>query len=52
MAGSPDEIVEVIAQYAEAGVDELIVPNFNMGSTNEVNETYDSWMHDVIRQLG
>ena len=52
IAGSPDEIVEVIAKYAEAGVDELIVPNFNMGNTSKVNETYDSWMHDVVRQLG
>lgn len=51
IAGSPDEIVEVIAQYAEAGVNELIVPNFNMGNTDKVNETYDFWMHDVIRQL-
>ena len=51
IAGSPDEIVEVIAQYAEAGVSELIVPNFNMGNTDKVNETYDFWMHDVIRQL-
>ena len=51
IAGSPDEMVEVIAQYAEAGVNELIVPNFNMGNTNKVNDTYDFWMQDVIRQL-
>ncbi len=51
IAGTPDEIVEVIGQYANAGVNELIVPNFNMGDTDKVNETYDFWMHDVLSQL-
>ena len=51
IAGTPDEIVEVIGQYANAGVNELIVPNFNMGATDKVNETYDFWMHDVLSQL-
>ena len=51
LAGTPDEIVEIIGQYEAAGVDELIIPNFNMGSTDQVLETYNLWMDDIISQV-
>ena len=51
LAGTPDEIVEIIGQYEAAGVDELIIPNFNMGSTDQVLETYSLWMDDIISQV-
>ena len=35
ITGTPDEVVEIVAQYEKAGLDELIVPDFTLGSTVE-----------------
>lgn len=34
MAGSPEQIVEQVAEYAAAGTDELVIPDFNLGDEN------------------
>ena len=31
MAGSPEQIVEQVTEYAAAGTDELVIPDFNLG---------------------
>lgn len=49
LAGNAAEIVDTLGRYAEAGVDEFIVPNFNFGRAS--NDTYDRLMSDVISQL-
>ncbi len=49
VAGSVDEIVETLGRYREAGVDEFIVPNFNMG--RQVKEIYDRFIQDIAPQL-
>ena len=41
--------MDTLGRYAEAGVDEFIVPGFNLGA--EPKETYDQLMSDVIPQL-
>ena len=33
IAGTPDQIVDTIGRYSEAGFDEFIVPDFNLGKT-------------------
>lgn len=48
IAGSVDEIVDTLGRYAEAGVDEFIIPNFNFG--RGTNDAYDRLMQDVIPQ--
>ena len=35
IAGSPDRITDELGRYAEAGFDEFIVPDFNLGKTPE-----------------
>lgn len=49
VAGNAAEIVDILGSYAEAGVDEFIVPNFNFGKASK--DTYDRLMSDVIPQL-
>jgi F420-dependent oxidoreductase-like protein len=49
LAGNAAEIVDTLGRYAEAGVDEFIVPNFNFG--RGTNEMYDRLQSDVIAQL-
>ncbi|MGE3960956.1 MAG: TIGR03560 family F420-dependent LLM class oxidoreductase [Dehalococcoidia bacterium] len=49
LAGNAAEIVDALGRYAEAGVDEFIVPNFNFGRASK--DVYDRLMSDVIPQL-
>lgn len=49
LAGNAAELVDTLGRYAEAGVDEFIVPNFNFGRGSK--DTYDRLMSDVIPQL-
>ena len=35
ITGTPDEVTEIVAQYEKAGLDELIVPDFTLGSSVE-----------------
>lgn len=51
LAGGVDEVVDTLGQYAEAGVDEYIVPNAGLGSLDRQRETYDRFMRDVVSQL-
>jgi F420-dependent oxidoreductase-like protein len=45
IVGTPDEVTEVVQAYVDAGVDELIIPDFTMGSRR--GETYDLFMDRV-----
>ena len=46
--GTPSEVKDIVAQYEAAGVDELIVPDFTLGSTVEQKvEVLDTFIHDV-----
>jgi F420-dependent oxidoreductase-like protein len=48
IAGNADEIREQIRAYQAAGVDEFIVPDFNLGrSVSEKKAGYDRFMKDV-----
>jgi F420-dependent oxidoreductase-like protein len=47
MSGGVDEIRAVVGQYAEAGVDELIVPDFNLGPRQRKIEVLDRFIEEV-----
>jgi len=45
--GTPEEVKDTVAQYAEAGVDELIVPDFTLGPREQKIATLDRFITDV-----
>jgi F420-dependent oxidoreductase-like protein len=47
IVGTPDEVRDVVAAYAEAGVDELIIPDFTLGKGNRRSDTYDLFINEV-----
>jgi F420-dependent oxidoreductase-like protein len=47
LVGTPKEIVDVVAAYKEAGCDELIIPDFTMGSPERRKDTCDQFMEEV-----
>ena len=48
--GSKAELQETMGQFVEAGVDEFIVPDFNLGrSVGERKESYDRFLEDVAK---
>ena len=49
IVGTVDEVKAIVQQYADAGVDELIIPNFNMGS--HARERYDEFIEQVAPEF-
>jgi F420-dependent oxidoreductase-like protein len=47
IVGTVDEVREVVAGYAKAGVDELIVPDFTMRDPSMREETYDRFIEEI-----
>jgi F420-dependent oxidoreductase-like protein len=45
--GTADEVREIVAAYADAGVDELIVPDFNLGDPSRRRDTLDHFNDEV-----
>jgi hypothetical protein len=45
-------VAEIVARYRDAGADELIVPDFTLGSLSNRKQTYDLFMQEVVAQLG
>lgn len=45
--GTPEEVREVVAQYAAAGVGELIVPDFTLGAMPDKIATLDRFITEV-----
>lgn len=48
MIGSVEEIREVVGQYADAGVDELIIADYNLGSKSERIEAMDTFIKEIV----
>jgi F420-dependent oxidoreductase-like protein len=46
IVGTPAEVADVVGQYAEAGVDELIVPDWNLVRERR-HSTLDTFIHEV-----
>ncbi len=47
MAGTPGRLRDIVAAYAEAGLDELIVPDFTLGSGEQKREVLDRFVEEV-----
>ncbi|HET9732727.1 MAG TPA: TIGR03560 family F420-dependent LLM class oxidoreductase [Acidimicrobiales bacterium] len=52
VVGTPGEVVEQLAAYAEAGVDEFIVPDWTMGPADRTIETLELFREEVAPHLG
>ncbi|HEY7949112.1 MAG TPA: TIGR03560 family F420-dependent LLM class oxidoreductase [Acidimicrobiales bacterium] len=47
IVGTPDEVVEIVARYRDAGANELIIPDFTMGSASRRIDTCDLFLEQV-----
>jgi F420-dependent oxidoreductase-like protein len=47
LAGTPERLREVVARYAEVGLDELIIPDFTLGTGAERAELLDRFATEV-----
>ncbi len=49
IAGPPGSLMEMMGAYAEAGVDEFIVPDFNLGTGPQRQEMIDRFLEQVAQ---
>lgn len=49
IVGNVAEVQEILGQYQEAGVDELIIPDFNLGSAEQKRAIYDQFINEVAK---
>lgn len=47
MIGTPAELRDLVAQYADAGVDELIIPDFTLGGGDATKRAMDTFLKEV-----
>ena len=47
MIGNPEQLTEIVAAYRDAGVDELIIPDFTLGTGHQRAETLHRFMTEV-----
>jgi F420-dependent oxidoreductase-like protein len=47
IVGTPAEVADIVARYRDAGADELIVPDFTLGSMARKKDTCDLFMQEV-----
>jgi F420-dependent oxidoreductase-like protein len=47
IVGTPAEVVEIVGRYQDAGADELIIPDFTLGSHTRRIETCDLFFQEV-----
>ncbi len=47
MIGTPAELTEMVGRYADAGVDEVIVPDFTLGQGARRTDTLDRFLAEV-----
>jgi F420-dependent oxidoreductase-like protein len=45
--GTPAEVTDIVGQFADAGADEVIVPDFSLGSGARKKETCDLFIEEV-----
>jgi F420-dependent oxidoreductase-like protein len=51
IAGTPEQVRDQVREYAAAGVDELIIPDFNLGGPEQRAATYDRFMREVVPEF-
>jgi len=45
--GTPAEVTQIVAQYQDAGADELIIPDYTLGHGSRKKDTCDLFMQEV-----
>ena len=45
--GTPAEITDIVGRYRDAGVDELIVPDFTLGTGQRRLDTLDRFNEEI-----
>jgi F420-dependent oxidoreductase-like protein len=51
ISGTPAEVTDIVGRYAEAGADELIVPDIGFGALDRKKDTYDLFLQEVAPGL-
>ncbi len=51
MVGNAEQLVEIVAAYRDAGVDELIIPDFTLGTGEQRRETLDQFHDEVATEF-
>jgi F420-dependent oxidoreductase-like protein len=52
IAGNSDEVAAVVQEYINTGVDEIVIPDFNLGRTIEAKQdVMDRFMKDVVQRF-
>jgi F420-dependent oxidoreductase-like protein len=46
-AGTIDEVRAIVQEFADIGLDELIIPGFNLGTPKQTMQTMDRFIHEV-----
>jgi alkanesulfonate monooxygenase SsuD/methylene tetrahydromethanopterin reductase-like flavin-dependent oxidoreductase (luciferase family) len=46
-AGTVDEVRAIVKEFEEVGLDELIIPSFNLGTTEQTKATMDRFIREV-----
>ncbi len=49
--GTPAEVVDIVGAYAAAGVDELIIPDFNLGPPSRRHDTMELFVNEVASRF-
>ena len=47
IVGNPNEVTDIVGRYRDAGIDELIVPEWNFGPMPRRKETLDLFIERV-----
>lgn len=47
IVGNPGEVTDIVGRYRDAGADELIIPDFTMGSLSRKKDTCDLFFEEV-----
>ena len=47
IVGTPAEVVDIFGAYRDAGADELIIPDFTLGSGSRRSDTVDLFLTEV-----
>ena len=47
VSGTPSELHDVLGAYVQAGVDEFVVPDWNLGTGNSRRDALDRFMEEV-----
>jgi hypothetical protein len=51
LRGTPAALAEALGEYAAAGVDEVIVPDFNLGPMESRLRIYDRFLNEVATEV-